>query len=317
MCAMNLPISAANAARLAQIAQASCGFITEVAWSPDGSLLAVAHGGGVRLWEDGFGGAPTRTLIGSAAPIKSIAFSPEGSMIATASSDATVRLWDAATGQPLDVLRSLLDVLRNHMDAVNAVAFSADGSQLASAGGDQRVLVTDLSMATTVVFEGHTGDITSVVFAQNMLASGGWDSEVRLWDYAARRERTVIVFDDWVRHLAASPDGSTLAAACKDGTLRLIDPIAGRVMRTIPAHERGVDAVAFSPDGALLVSGGRDNAVKLWDLRAASDTPLMTLTGHAKPVLTVAFHPRGSFIVSGGGDNTVRLWGWRNSAFGM
>ncbi|MFN8450881.1 MAG: hypothetical protein U0521_20450 [Anaerolineae bacterium] len=119
----------------------------------------------------------------------------------------------------------------------------------------------------------------------------------------------MIALGDWVRHLAASPDGSTLAAACKDGTLRLIDASGGRVTRAIPAHERGTDAVAFSPDGSLLVSGGRDNMIRLWNLRDPSDAPLVMLPGHAKPVLAVAFHPLGSLIVSGGGDNTVRLWG--------
>ncbi|MBW7947660.1 MAG: PD40 domain-containing protein, partial [Sphingomonadaceae bacterium] len=133
---MSLPISAANAARLTPIAQASCGFITEIAWSPDGGTLAVAHGGGVHLWEGGFGGAPTRTLTGHRAPVKGVAFSPDSRMIATASSDATVRLWDAATGQPLGVLGS-------HSDAVNAVAFSPDGSLLASGGADRRVLLTN------------------------------------------------------------------------------------------------------------------------------------------------------------------------------
>ncbi len=161
----------------------------------------------------------------------------------------------------------------------------------------------------TLGFEGHSNEITGLAFGVNTLASGGWDKTIRLWDLPTRAPRIVIQLDEWVRDLAASPDGRMLAAACKDGTVRLIDFASGAVLRVIAAHEGGADAVVFSPDGTLLVTGGRDNAVKLWDLSAPSDQPIQQLTAHQKPVLTLAFHPDGTLIASGSGDNTVRLWG--------
>lgn len=298
---MNLPIAATNASRLTQVARAACGFITSAAWSPDGGVLVVGHGGGAWLWEGGFGAAPTRRLEGHSAPVKGISFSPDSRIIATASSDATVRLWESASGQPLRVLR-------HHTDAVNAVAFHADGRLLASAGGDQRVVLTDLTDdSSQMALAGHTGEITSVVFGGDVLASGGWDGTLRLWDTAGQ-ERAVIELGDWVRDLAASPDGQTLAVACKDGTIRLIAFATGEAIYTIQAHERGADCAAFSPDGTLLATGGRDNTIKLWDLQNPSSEPLVTLEGHGKPVLTVAFHPAGNLLVSGSGDNTIRLW---------
>ncbi len=300
---MSQRLSRENASHLSQRAQLTCGFITRLAWSPDGRVLALAHGGGLWLWEREFGGSPTRRIEGHSSPVKDVAFSPDSSVIASASSDMTVRLWLVASGQPLHVIR-------RHSDAVNAVAFSADGQRLASGGADQHIVILDmLDSNGSLIFAGHKAEITSIAFSGDTLASGGWDSTIRLWDVAERRERVTIRCADWIREITVSPDAKLFAAACKDGTLQLIEGSSGAVVRVIQAHEHGADCAAFSPDGALLVSGGRDHQVKVWDVENPSDQPLVTLEGHDKPVLTVAFHPAGELIVSGSGDNTVRLWG--------
>jgi WD40 repeat protein len=298
-------ISAANAQGVTELVQTPCGFLSRLIWSPDGKQLVIAHGEGLWLWDDAFGGDPTRKLTGHTAPVKDAAFSGDGQVLASASSDMTVRLWMTMSGQPLHTLR-------RHSASVNAVAFSANGRLLASGGGDQTVFIFDMMDSTgSTALAGHTNEITSVVFGGDILASGGWDNTVRLWDGIEKRERSVITLDDWVRDLAASPDTQYVAAACKDGTVQLIEFVSGEIVHTIQAHERGVDCAAFSPDGSLLVTGGRDHLVKLWDLREFSDEPVAQFEGHSKPVLTVAFHPTGNMIASGGGDHTARLWAIR------
>ena len=63
----------------------------------------------------------------------SVAFSPDGTRIASGSSDKTVRVWDAATGQPVG------QPLTGHTDAVTSVAFSPDGTRIASGSDDSTV----------------------------------------------------------------------------------------------------------------------------------------------------------------------------------
>ncbi len=294
-------ITSENAPRLAPLARASCGFITSLAWSPDGQRLAVAHGGGLWLWDNGFAAAPSRRLTGHTGPVKDVAFSRDGTVIASASADATVRVWSAAAGDTLQILRG--------HGGFSTVAFSRSAPLLAAAGGDGQIVFFDMLYQTgSASLQGHIGEITSLAFGGwYRLASGGWDKTVRLWEEG--KEQAVIPFADVIRGLSASADRKTLAVACKDGSVSLIDFASGTLIRAWAAHEGGADCAAFSPDGALLVTGGRDNLIKLWDLRVPDEKPVAALDGHSKPVLTVAYHPAGAMIVSGSGDNSVRLWG--------
>src|SRR5262249_34867897 len=73
--------------------------VLDVAFSPDGALLATACAdGNARLWRADTG-ALVRTLRGHTDDVTSVAFSPDGRLLVTASRDHDARIWDVAPGR--------------------------------------------------------------------------------------------------------------------------------------------------------------------------------------------------------------------------
>lgn len=112
--------------------------------------------------------------------------------------------------------------------------------------------------------------------------------------------------EKFINWIAWSPDGSLLASASYDKTVRLWDAERGKLLRTLEGHTDCVNCIDWSPDGSLLASASDDMTILLWDVYTGA--LLRTLKGHSNDVNCLAWSPDGLKLASTSLDDTVRLW---------
>lgn len=325
-CVVGSGVSAAQQpslrATLARTITAHRGPGREVAFSPDGQILATSSvDSTVKLWRVA-DGTLLRTLQHPEG-VTSIAFSPDGQQLVSGSYDSKVRVWRASDG-------ALTRTLGGHVGTVWSVAFSPDGTRIASSGEDRTVKLWRAGDgALTNTLKGHTLNVWSVAFSPDgqFLASGSFDKTIKIWRVdTGALVRTLTGSKEAVVHIAVSPDGQLIASGGDDTQIRLWRVADGTIARTLSGSDH-VYSVAFSRDGKWLVSGGRarGNLATLWQqmfgnrmlggngktvrLWRVSDGALQQeLSGHSDDVGSVAVSPDGKWLASSGEDNKVNLW---------
>ncbi|MGQ0635345.1 MAG: WD40 repeat domain-containing protein [Planctomycetaceae bacterium] len=159
-------------------------FVSDVIFSDDGRLVAIAAADGViRLWNR-LSGECESVLSGPISPVVKVAFVKGQQRLAsvTAASDAALYLWDTATGERL---------WRKSVDSCGplALAVTPDGALAATGGFNREVALWDLQNRVQIAsLSGHTATIRALQFAPNgaTLASGADDGMIRIWNVYSR-----------------------------------------------------------------------------------------------------------------------------------
>jgi WD40 repeat protein len=245
--------------------------IVSVAFNPAGDLVATGDSNGdIYLWRMS-DGQRVALYQGHANWIRSLAFTPDGRILASSSDDLTIGFWDLQTGRKILTLGPPTYSFRR-------VSFSQDGQQLITGGDDSRVLIYDFPQ----LLASAQNPAVEVAHTQELLGH-----------------------TNWVFSANHSPDGSQLASASADGTVRIWDLATGAVVHVL-SHPHWAIRTIFSPDGRRLVVSGLSATIYIWDL--TSGQLIQTLTGHTDWVWSIASTSDGSTLVSAGEDRTIRVW---------
>ena len=195
--------------------------------------------------------------------------------------------------------------LEGHSRWLNAVTFSPDGAMLASGGGDNTIRLWDVEEARHArALEGHMHVVVSLSFS----------ADGRLLASATPEE--VRVWDvetgsgmavlQGAIAVSFSPEDGLLASGARDNTIRFWDVETGQSVAALPGHDTRVSSLAFSPAGAILASGAADGTLKLWDVVREEETA--TLRGPGGGVNSISFSADGKILAAAGLGGTVRLW---------
>ena len=231
--ALNMPTGAANASR-------------SPAFSPDGSLLAVADGNRADLWRmDTL--APTGSFTGHTSTLASVRFSPFGDQVLSASLDGTLRTWDPST--------FVQKASYSQYNYFNPAVFSADGNTII-AGSDKAAKLWDAKAGALLGTFATNYSVTAVALAPNnsVAVTGAPDGTVTLWNAATYTTiATLKGHTDKINAAAFSPDGSEFLTASSDGSIRIWAASTGAALATLVQGRHVVDA-HYTSDGQYIVS---------------------------------------------------------------
>ena len=236
-------------------------FVQSLAFSPDGRILASGEYRMVKLWQRG-PNLPQFNLGGD--PVSAVAASPDGKWLATAARDNVIRIWDAASGQPVKELPG-------HTGTVNSLKFSPDNTRLASGSADKSLRVWDIAGGRIFAQAETANEISAVawVLGGKQLASAGGDALIRLWQVPEQADGALTPGKEMPGHtqpvtaLEASGDGKQLLSGSGDGSVRHWSVESAKQVRQMD-HGAPVLAVAVAANGKFFASAG-GNSARIWN----------------------------------------------------
>jgi len=279
-------------------------YAIDLAWSPDGLLLAAAAQSGPVTILDAATGAVRHKLPGHDDGTNCLVWSPDSTLLVTGGQDGAVRFWNAITGEP-SAEAQLGSAWVEHLAWASGapVLFAAAGRKLVA-------LRPDGSLAHTFPDAPKTISALALAPALNSRPSTlavACFGHVALWntaDFSAHKE---FAYGNAIYALTWSPDGRWLVAGCHDNAVHLWVPAEDLELH-MSGYETRLKELSFSCDSKWLATGGGRDAC-VWDCSGAGPEgrePLML--PHNARVVAIAFQHAHGLLASGSTEGEFTLW---------
>lgn len=246
--------------------------------------------------------------------INDIVLTQDNSALVSASSDTTVRLW-----RPHSESTEVPERIGKHTDYVKALASpGGQASWVASGGLDHKLYLWDLNGGGEILNIDACGDdatekgsVYALGAVSSVLASGGPENVVRVWDPKSGKLVTKFVgHTDNVRDILINQAGDTIMTASSDQTIKVWSLTAGRCMNTLTMHNDSVWSLySDDPNLSVFYSSDRSGMVAKTDTRGSPDveqgTCVAALQEHEGVVKVVA---TDNFIWTATPRSSINRW---------
>jgi WD40 repeat protein len=299
-------------------------YVIDLAWSPDGTLLAAASAAGPVHLFDGPTGENRRQLPGHDDGANCLAFAPQVSglspqvypsaLLATGGQDGKVKFWDASAAQhtaTADLGGAWVEHLAWRPLAaqpqVSGLSPQVSSSVLAAAAGRQLTFLR-ADASTLHAFKPAPKTLSAIAWhPQGGALASAYFGGVCLWDaddFIAQKE---FPYANGIHTLAWSPDRRWLVSGNADPSVHLWLPEEDQEFQ-MSGYETKVKQITFDHTSRhLATTGGQD--VCVWDCSGAGPEgrePLMF--PHDAPLCAVAFQRTHGLLASASTDGVVQLW---------
>ena len=283
--------------------------ITEVQFSPNGTLIATASvDGTAKIWNRF--GKELYTLEGHAGRINGLDFNTTGTLLTTASNDGTVKLWNLNPPSQR--------ILSGHFDDIYSIDFSSDDELLATAGTDDKILLWDVTTPHVpppkVLLAGADINNIDIHPEKHFVAGAIEDGTVKLWNIDGDDSSEIIPLtipahgEKQASDVQFSPNGLTLISVGYDSAIRFWQLPDGELQDTLQLLDQdlgGIYTLSLTQDANLLATSNDNNTVSIWQLDTRQST---TIDAHEQPVYQALFTPNGQNLITASEDKAIKLW---------
>lgn len=239
----------------------------------------------------------TLELTGHAGPIYAIDF--DGEFLYSSSSDKFVVRWDLKMG--------IQDKFAIQMDQA-AYSIACFGEHCLAVGDTSgRLFIFDTNEKVELKqYTQHTKPIFSIEENQQkkQLFVSDIEGNISIWDTESFELLAYFPLDcGKIRQISFSLDGNTVAFACQDGHVRMIDVNTLNEELNFLAHSTGVNVAIFSEQ--RMITGGKNARLKEWDLQGKE---LNTVDAHNYALYDLIQLKSGEILVSASFDKSIKVW---------